>query len=429
MKQSLNIPSLPRVLIVGSGAREHAIAWKLAQSPHRPKLFVAPGNPGFAELGTMVNIAADDVERLVEFAQAESMDLVVVGPEVPLSHGIVDACETAGISAFGPCRRAAVLETSKAAAKEWMKRAEIPTAAYALFDEPEAAKQYVRQQGAPIVVKADGLAAGKGVVVATSVEEACTAIDEMMLGKRFGDSGLRIVIESYMRGEEVSMMFFVDAHTVVPMLPARDYKRVGAGNTGPNTGGMGAYAPVPEFVEAGMVEVVQSRIATPILRALREDGVVYRGVLYVGLMMTEDGPQVVEFNCRFGDPETEVVLPLLLSDLLEVMWSVAHDRLAEVQVEWSAEKAVCAVLAAPGYPSNVRIGSEIAFEGRLSVNDIVFHAGTARTDGQIVTAGGRVLVAVGCGQDFGTARRIAYEVADAIYFEGKYVRRDIAHFH
>jgi phosphoribosylamine---glycine ligase len=426
--QPFPIPLAPKVLIVGNGAREHAIAWKLAQSPHRPTLYVAPGNAGMVDVYKVVNIAVDDVQGLVQFAQSEGIDLLVVGPEVPLSKGIVNLCEGTGIRVFGPTREAAVLESSKAEAKAWMKRANVPTADYATFDDADLAKAYIMQQGAPIVVKADGLAAGKGVVVANSVEEACAAVDEMMVGRRFGPAGQRIVIESFLRGDEVSMMFFVDAHVAVPMVSARDYKRLLDGNNGPNTGGMGAFAPVSEFSGEGFVASIQTTIVEPMIQALRSDGIPYRGVLYAGLMMTETGPQVVEFNCRFGDPETEVVLPLLQSDLLEVMWAVTCDRLEDVPVIWSDERAVCVVLAAPGYPVDVQSGGEIRFDDNLTDADILFHAGTSSMGGRVVTSGGRVMTVVGRGHDFTTARRIAYSVADAIYFEGKHMRRDIAGF-
>lgn len=422
------IPPAPKVLIVGNGAREHAIAWKLAQSPHRPTLYVAPGNAGMADVCKVVEVAVDDVRGLVQFAQSEAIDLLFVGPEVPLSKGIVNLCEAAGIRVFGPAREAAVLESSKAEAKAWMKRANVPTAAYETFDDADLAKAYIVQQGAPIVVKADGLAAGKGVVVADSVEQACAAVDEMMVSKRFGLAGQRIVIESFLQGDEVSMMFFVDVNTVTPMVSARDYKRLLKGNHGPNTGGMGAFAPVSEFSGEDFVASVQTTIVEPILQALREDGIVYRGVLYAGLMMTETGPQVVEFNCRFGDPETQVVLPLLQTDLLEVMWAVTCDRLGDVPIIWSDEKAVCIVLAAPGYPTEVKAGGEIRIDGNLTDMDILFHAGTARSGQGVVTSGGRVMTVVGRGPDFPTARRIAYQVADAIYFEGKQMRSDIAEF-
>ncbi|MCL6625615.1 MAG: phosphoribosylamine--glycine ligase, partial [Alicyclobacillus shizuokensis] len=346
---ALEIPNHARVLVVGAGAREHAIAWKLAQSPLQPRLYAAPGNPGLAQVAECVPLGADDVDGLVSFCRANGIQLVVVGPEQPLSVGLVDALTEAGVRAFGPTKAAAQLETSKAFAKALMEEAGVPTAAHRTFTDAEAAKAYIRRQGAPIVVKADGLAAGKGVTVAGTVEEACRAVDGMMQAGRFGEAGRRVVIESFLVGREASLMFFIDESAVVPMLPARDHKRIGEGDTGPNTGGMGAYAPLPDADSQALAGEVERRIVRPTLAALREWGSVYRGVLYVGLMLTDDGPQVVEFNVRLGDPEAEVVLPLLASDLLEIVWAVSEGRLAEAKVAWRPEYAVCVVLAAAGY--------------------------------------------------------------------------------
>jgi phosphoribosylamine--glycine ligase len=420
----LNIPKSPKVLVVGSGAREHAIAWKLDQSAHRPQLSAAPGNAGISAVAKCVEIAAHDVERLVEFAMDERIDLVVVGPEAPLALGIADACRARGIRVFGPTRDAAQVESSKSFAKEVMVAAGVPTAPYQTFEDAEAAKRYVAAQGAPIVVKADGLAAGKGVVVAQTVAEAEAAIDDMLVGNKFGQSGSKVVIEKFLVGREVSMMFFVDAHRAVPMVPARDYKRVGECDTGGNTGGMGAFAPVPDFLEADGVRQVETRIVQPLLAELRRRGIVYRGVLYAGLMMTEDGPYVIEFNCRFGDPETEVVLPLLESDLLEILWAVAEDQLEHAEVRWRSDCAVCVVLAAPGYPEKPITGSVI----RGADDRNAFHAGTRRTEEGLVTSGGRVLVCYGVAPTFEGARRIAYTNAEAISFDGVHFRRDIASF-
>lgn len=420
----VEIPMRPRVLVVGNGAREHALLWKLAQSPYRPVLFAAPGNAGTEGWCTRLPVGVDDPAAIVAAAREHGVDLVVVGPEAALSAGLADACMEAGVRVFGPVRAAAQLETSKAFAKQLMHEEGVPTARFAVFEDPDAARDYVRRHGAPIVVKADGLAAGKGVVVAQTVDEALAAVDGMMTGGRFGAAGRRVVLEERMSGREVSMMFFVDGSAVVPMRPARDYKRVFDGDEGPNTGGMGALAPVPGFIEAGMVERVEREIVRPVLAALERRGLTYRGVLYAGLMMTDEGPKVVEFNVRFGDPETQVVLPLLQTDLLEIAWAVSEDRLAEVDVHWSSGAAVCVVLAAEGYPEAPRTGDPISV---LRVEDgLLFHAGTSRVDGQIVTSGGRVLSAVGLGQDLGRARSNAYRVADAVRFRGKHCRRDIA---
>ena len=413
-----------RVLVVGGGAREHALVWKLAQSPLQPILFAAPGNAGIAGIAKCVPVNGDDVDQIVRVAQEHRIDLVVVGPEVPLAAGLVDRCTAVGIRAFGPSAAAARIESSKAYAKELMETAGIKTAAHQVFTAAAAAKTYVESVGAPVVIKADGLAAGKGVVVATTVEEATRAVDDMLVSAKFGASGQSVVVEQFLAGREVSQMFFVDAKTVIPMVSARDYKRVGDGNCGGNTGGMGAFAPVPGFREDGLLQVVEDTIVRPLLAALKREGIVYRGVLYAGLMMTEDGLSVIEFNCRFGDPETQVVLPLLDTDLLQVLWAITADRLAEVVVEWKDERAVCVVLAAPGYPEQAVTGQTITIEGALS--GAVFHAGTSRDGDDLVTAGGRVMAVLGTGPDFVAARSVAYASADAIYFEGKHFRSDIA---
>lgn len=441
------IPKQPKILVVGGGAREHAIVWKLAQSPLQPRLYAAPGNPGIAQLATCWDIPANRVEELTKAAQSEQIDLIVVGPEQPLELGLADLCQQLGIPVFGPSQAAAKLETSKAFSKDLMQEAGVPTASYRVFANAQEAKQYATEQGAPIVVKADGLAAGKGVTVAMTLDEALAAIDDIMLEKRFGDAGARVVLESYLEGPEVSLMFFVDGDTVVPMIPARDHKRAYDHDEGPNTGGMGAFAPVPSFVEADLTERVEREIVQPTLAALKERGVVYRGVLYAGLMITAKGPYVIEFNARFGDPETEVVLPLLKSDLLEIMWAAATGSLADETIEWHDRAAVCVVLAAPGYPQKPVTGSPIEFHSLP--DDIVFHAGTAyasepvdaddadklkgpvenhpehNTQRKLITAGGRVLTIVGRGQDMEEARRVAYKAAERIQFDGQHMRTDI----
>lgn len=412
-----------RVLVVGQGAREHAIVWKLYHSRWAPKLFVAPGNPGMDGMATRIPIAVDDVQGIVDFALEAHIQLVVVGPEAPLSLGLVDACEANGIPAFGPAQAAARLESSKAFAKELMRKTGVPTASYEVFSDPEAAKDYVRRQGAPIVIKADGLAAGKGVIVAQTVDEAERAIDDMLVGHRFGESGARVVVESFLQGQEASLMFFVDGDLAVPMVPARDYKRIGDGNVGPNTGGMGSIAPVLRD-RPDLTLKVQQTIVEPVLTELGRQGIVYGGVLYVGLMVTPEGePMVIEFNARFGDPETEVVLPLLKTDLIEVMWATAHHRLRDVDLAWSGQHAVCVVLAAPGYPEKPQTGQAISFAHGPS--DLVFHAGTTLEEGVLRTAGGRVLTVVGFGATRYEARGVAYRIASQIYFEGKQMRQDI----
>ncbi|MCL6636744.1 MAG: phosphoribosylamine--glycine ligase [Alicyclobacillus sp.] len=422
----LQIPQRPRVLVLGSGAREHALVWKLAQSPRRPQLFVAPGNPGMETLAERVALTVEDASGVRAWAATHGIDLVVIGPEAALAAGVADALRQAGIRVFGPDRAAARLETSKAFAKQVMQAAGVPTAPFRVFDDAAAAADYVRTHGAPVVVKADGLAAGKGVVVADSVDAALQALDEMMVQGRFGAAGRQVVLEEKLVGREASAMCFVDGTTVVPMLPARDYKRVGDGDRGPNTGGMGAFAPVPD-APPDLGTIVSERIVRPVLAELAKAGVVYRGVLYVGLMLTAEGPQVVEFNCRFGDPETQVVLPLLASDLLEVAWATAGGELAAVPVQWHEKTAVCVVLAAEGYPGAPRTGDPLLLPDPAQVAEgWLFHAGTGWRDGQLVTAGGRVLSAVATGWDVATARARAYRLANQVAFSGKLFRRDIA---
>ena len=441
----LKIPQHPKVLVVGSGGREHALVWKLFQSSHHPRLYAVPGNPGMAEQAELLPWPSGDIGEIVQLAKDHSIDLVVVGPEVPLAEGLADACQAHGIRIFGPTQAGARLESSKAFAKDLMAEAGIPTALSQTFVDAATAKAYIRQQGAPIVVKADGLAAGKGVVVATSVAEAETAVEDMLAGGRFGQAGSQVVIESFLRGREVSLMFFVDNKTAVAMVPARDYKRVRDGNQGPNTGGMGAIAPVPEVDADTLVDEVTWRIVRPLRKQLQALGIDYQGVLYVGLMLTAEGPFVVEYNCRFGDPETQVVLPLLDSDLLEVLWAVTEDRLAELgPLRWRDGTAVCVVLAASGYPEQPQVGAEIQLPttNLSAASPLLFHAGTSwgtqtdllqsQTAGfggvaqkQLRTAGGRVMGAVGLGLDVNSARQMAYELADRIHFAGKHVRRDI----
>ncbi|GMA57734.1 phosphoribosylamine--glycine ligase [Alicyclobacillus sacchari] len=367
----------PRVAVVGQGAREHAIVWKLAQSPRLPELFALPGNPGSEGLATCVDVAAGDLDALVKFAQDERIDLVVVGPEQPLADGLVDRLAAVGIPAFGPMQAAAQLEASKAFSKRLMQEAGVPTARFATFTDVEQALSYLRTQAIPVVVKADGLAAGKGVVVAQTLAEAEAAVRGMLEGNQFGASGHRVVIEEWMQGQEVSCMYFVDANVVVPMIPARDFKRLRDGDEGPNTGGMGAFAPVP-VVTSDVIDRVTKTIVEPAMRQLAVQGITYRGVLYAGLMLTEDGPKVVEFNARFGDPETEVILPLLASDLFDVMWAVAHDELRPELVAWRDEASVCVVMAGREYPAKSDVGTPISLPEELPERVIAFHAGTRR---------------------------------------------------
>ncbi|GMA63307.1 phosphoribosylamine--glycine ligase [Alicyclobacillus fastidiosus] len=416
----------PRVAVIGQGAREHAITWKLSESPLRPQLYAVPGNPGMWELAAKVDIPVNQHDALIKWAISEHIDLVVVGPEQPLAEGVVDAFLAAGIPAFGPSAAAAQIEASKAFAKDVMRRAGVPTAQYEVFTDVEEAQSFAERLGAPVVVKADGLAAGKGVVVAETLEEANAAIADMLEGNRFGSSGHKVVIEEFLRGEEVSLMYFVDGSTVIPMVPARDFKRVGDGDTGPNTGGMGAFAPVPSFLAADWTAFATEAIVEPTVNLLKTEGITYRGVLYAGLMVTADGPKVIEFNARFGDPETQVVLPLLESDLLEIMWAAAHDSLDGIDVRWRDKAAVCVVLAGGEYPAKSDVGTPIELSATHHPHVCVFHAGTERHGNQLVTAGGRVLTVSALADDIPSAIDLAYTELHSAHFNGMQYRRDIA---
>ena len=416
-----------RVLVVGSGGREHALAWSLSRSPRVTQLFVAPGNAGTAALAQNVPIAAADVPALVAFARAERIDLTVAGPEAPLVAGLVDALQAEGLRAFGPTATAARLEGSKAFAKRLMVEEGIPTATSATFDDYGAALAYLHRQRGAIVIKADGLAAGKGVTVCAAREEAEAALHQAMVERAFGAAGDVVLIEDCLCGEEVSLLAFSDGHTVLPLLPARDYKRVGDDDRGPNTGGMGGFAPSP-YLPPALVEEVKRRVLVPAVEGLRRRGSPYVGVLYAGIMLTPLGPRVLEFNCRFGDPETQVLLPLLESDLVEVFLACLAGRLHEVALRWKPAHTVCMVLASQGYPGHYETGRPITgIEEAAALPDVfVFQAGTARQDGQVVTAGGRVLAVTALGPTLEAARERAYAAAERIRFEGAHYRRDIA---
>ncbi len=407
-----------KVLLIGSGGREHALAWKIAQSSLLTKMYAAPGNPGIAEFAELVN--PDDI---VKFAQEKNIDLVVIGPEAPLVNGLVDALEFAGIKAFGCKKDAAQIEGSKIFAKQLMKKYNIPTAKFEVFDNPDAAKNYIRSEGAPIVIKADGLAAGKGVIVAQDLDAAINAVDEM---KNFGAAGSKIVVEEFMNGEEASILAFTDGETIIPMIAAQDHKRLNDGDSGVNTGGMGAYAPAPVITEK-VAALANEKILKPIIAALRAEGIIYRGCLYAGLMIVNGEPKVVEFNARFGDPETQAVLPLLNSDLLEIMLSCANGDLAKQEINWSEGAAVCVVLASGGYPKAYKKNLPITgIETAKKQGAIIFHAGTAEIDGQIVTSGGRVLGVTALDKDIKSAIDKAYKFVGEIHFENMHYRRDIA---
>lgn len=416
-----------RILLIGGGGREHALAWKLAASPKVEKMYCAPGNPGISRWAECVNIDVRDSEALVAFALDKAVDLTVVGPELPLADGLADAFAARGLRVFGPGRAAARLESSKAFAKALMAKYKIPTARFAVFSDAEAAKAYIRENGAPVVIKADGLAAGKGVVVAETVEAAQAAVDMMLRDAAFGEASSRVVVEEFMQGEEASLLAFTDGYTVVPMVAAQDHKRVFDGDQGPNTGGMGAYAPAP-VMTAAMLQRAVREVLQPTVDAMRREGCLFQGCLYAGLMITAEGPRVVEFNCRFGDPEAQVVLPLLESDLVEIMEACIDARLAETSVAWKDAAAVCVVLAAGGYPGDYRKGDAIL--GLSAAEDsgaLVFHAGTALRDGRLVTNGGRVLGVTAVDRDILGAIDKAYRAAQAITFDDKHYRKDIAH--
>ena len=412
------------ILVIGSGGREHALYWKLSESPQTEQIYAIPGNPG---MGASAEIALDDHAAILRFVKEHEIGLVVVGPEVPLMNGLVDELEAAGIRAFGPRANAAEIEGSKSFAKNLMKKYGIPTARYEVFTAAEPARAYIRQEGAPIVVKADGLAAGKGVIVAMTEQEALDAVNAIMEDHSFGDAGARVVIEEFMEGEEASLLAFTDGTTIRPMISAQDHKRAYDGDRGPNTGGMGTYAPAPVMTPE-MTERAVEEILKPTIAAMAKEGRTYRGCLYLGLMVTADGPKVVEFNARFGDPETQVVLPLLDSDLVAIMCACADGTLADVPIRWKDGAAVCVVLASGGYPGHYEKGQEIhGLADAEAMGALVFHAGTAMKDGKLVTNGGRVLGVVGRGADISSAVDAAYAAATKISFKDAYYRKDIAH--
>lgn len=418
-----------KVLVIGSGGREHALVWKLAQSPRVSALYCAPGNAGIASQAKCLPIAADDLASLKAFVQAEGIDLTVVGPEGPLALGIVDDFRKARLRIFGPTRAAAQIEASKSFAKELLVRHGIPTAKARTFEQLEPALAYVKAQPLPVVVKADGLAQGKGVVVAQTAAQAVQAVTEMLGHGSFGEASRRIVVEEFLDGEELTLMAFTDGKTVAPMVAAQDHKRVGDGDTGPNTGGMGAYAPAPLATPALRQRVLE-QVLRPAVEALSKLGSPFQGVLYAGLMVVRGEPYVLEFNARFGDPETQVVLPLLATDLLEVMEAVVEHRLDQIEVRWKSEAAVCVVLTSAGYPGAYATGAAITgLPGQAeapSSLDLVFHAGTKPQAGAVVTAGGRVLGVTGIGTSLREARDRAYRRLTGIHFAGAHYRSDIA---
>ena len=418
------------ILIIGGGGREHALAWKLAQSPRADKVYVAPGNAGTAREPGLENvaIAADDIDALLRFAQDMEVGLTVVGPEAPLVKGVVDAFEKAGLRCFGPRRAAAELEGSKAFAKDFLARHDIPTAAYGNFTDLDAAIAYIKEQGAPIVVKADGLAAGKGVILARTEDEAIAACRDMLAGNAFGSAGHRVVVEEFLQGEEASFIVMADGEHILPLATSQDHKARDDGDTGPNTGGMGAYSPAP-VVTPAMHDRIMDEVIRPTVRGMAADGIPYTGFLYAGIMITPEGaPKVLEFNVRFGDPETQPIMLRLQSDLVELCEAALDRRLDQVQAEWDPRASLGVVLAAGGYPGDYRQGDLISgLEDELP-DTKVFHAGTRTTDeGQVLTSGGRVLCACALGDTVGEAQARAYARVRKIHWDGVYYRTDIGH--
>jgi phosphoribosylamine---glycine ligase len=413
-----------KVLVVGGGGREHAIVWKLSQSPKIKKLYCAPGNPGIAQLAECVSIGVSEIEKLADFAIKEQIDLTFVGPEEPLSKGIVNYFKEQGLAVYGPSKEAARIEGSKAFAKELMIKYEIPTAKYAVFTNYEEALAYVRIEGAPIVIKADGLAAGKGVVVAKSLEEAEDALRSMMQDVTLGSAGVRVVIEEFLEGEEMTLLSFVNGSTVKPMVPSQDHKQVYDGDRGPNTGGMGTYAPLPH-IDSSIVDRVILDIVQPTAEAMEEEGVPYEGILYTGLMLTKEGPKVIEYNARFGDPETQVVLPLLETDLLEIVTASLTGELENVEVKWKDKAAVCVIMSSAGYPGPYKKGEVISGLDQVVHSTMIFHAGTTVKDGELITNGGRVLGITAMGETLKEARELAYQSVEKVSFNGAHYRTDI----
>lgn len=413
-----------KVCVIGNGGREHALAWRLSISPSVTKVYAIPGSAAMSDCAELVGIDWQQSDHLISFLKDNQVDLVVVGPEAPLVAGLADTLNKAGIPVFGPSKAAAQLEGSKVFAKDLMKKYNIPTAAYGVFHKVDEAKEFISQTGAPIVVKADGLAAGKGVVVAMTIEEANSAVEDMLSGNRFGEAGSTVVIEEFMEGEEASLLAFVDGKTVVPMIASQDHKRIFDGDKGPNTGGMGTYAPAPVLTDALRDEAMKT-ILEPMVAAMENEGMPYVGCLYAGLMITPQGPKVVEFNARFGDPETQVVLPLLDSDLGQIMMACATGTLTADMVKWKDSSAACVILASEGYPETSSKGDVIHGDIKQHDTTIVFHSGTKLIGDEYVTNGGRVLGVVGLGKDLRTALDRAYGRIEHIDFEGMQYRTDI----
>lgn len=417
-----------KVLLIGSGGREHALAWKLAASPRVSALYAWPGNPGIEALAELVPGTVDDFAGIEKFAKAQAIDLVVIGPEDPLANGLVDRLEAAGIKAFGPTRDAARIEADKWFAKEIMRQQSVPTAEARSFTDPDAAEDYVRHRNEPVVVKAAGLAMGKGVSLCYRAADALDAIRSIMRDRAFGDAGGRIVIEEMMRGPECSILAFIDRRNIYVMESAQDHKPVDDGDTGPMTGGMGAYSPTPVVTDE-LIAQIERDVLVPVVDGLVREGIEYKGILYAGLMLTSNGPRVLEFNCRFGDPETQPLMMRLKSDIADIMMAVVEGRLDKVSLDWDPRPAVGVVAASGGYPGKYQTGVPITgIEAAEALPDVkVFHSGTRREGGKLMTAGGRVLTVTALGKDVADAQRRAYEAMKLIHFDGMHYRRDIAH--
>lgn len=413
-----------KILVIGSGGREHALCWKLAQHPDA-KVYVAPGNTGMCDEAVLVNIKVDDIDMLVDYAKAEEIDLTVVGPELPLTLGIVDAFREAGLACFGPSKAAARLEGSKAFSKELMKKYNIPTAAFDTFTDVEKAKAFVDKIGIPCVVKADGLAAGKGVIICMTREEADAAIEDMLSGHAFGDASAQIVIEEFMEGPEVSVLSFADGKHVLPMVSAQDHKRIYDGDKGPNTGGMGAYSPAPVYTEE-MAELVNRTIIEPTIKAMEAEGAPFTGILYTGLMLTDKGPRVLEYNARFGDPETQPIMMRMKSDIVPLFQACIDGTLDQMELEWYDDAAVCVIMASGGYPASSEKGVVIHGLEKVKKDEaVVFHSGTTMNGGEVVTNGGRVLGVTAMDSTIKGAIDKAYQAVDKITFDNMQFRRDI----
>ena len=415
-----------KVLVVGGGGREHTLVWKIRQSSQVEQIYCAPGNGGISQIAECVDIEVTDSKRLVQFAQKKRIDLTVVGPELPLTLGIVDQFEQKGLKIFGPDRKAAEIEGSKGFAKDLLAKYKIPTAEYQIFTEPDEAIQYINEKKPPMVLKADGLAAGKGVLICTTRGEAFDGVEKIMNEKAFGDAGNRLIVEEFLTGEEASILAVTDGDNMVVLPAAQDHKAIFEGDRGPNTGGMGAYAPAP-VMNAKLLETVGEKILIPTIQGMKSEGRPYKGVLYAGLMITPGGPKVLEYNCRFGDPEIQAILPLVEIDLIDLMMAAIEGELKHFHIKLKRESAVCVVMASGGYPGPYEKGMKIQGLDRMGSDTIVFHAGTKQKNSDFITSGGRVLGVTAVGKDIQTSIEKAYQSVGEITFDGAYYRRDIGH--